>query len=120
MQGAMQQDGELMEAAATRIGYFQTYIQPQQRQAVTALFVQACEPLRHNGVYDFGHSTLAMRLRQAGMALSFEQDYWHTPPADAIFLHRKLAGLYLLAARLKARVNVSALFKPYLQLKPAN
>ena len=120
MQGAMQQDGELMEAAATRIGYFQTYIQPQQRQAVTTLFVQACEPLRHNGTYDFGHSTLAMRLRQAGMALSFEQDYWHTPPADAIFLHRKLAGLYLLAARLKARVNVSALFKPYLQLKPAN
>ena len=29
--------------------------------------------------------------------------------ADALFLHRKLGGLYLLAARLKARVEVGAL-----------
>jgi hypothetical protein len=36
------------------------------------------------------------------MALSMEQDYWHTPPADALFLHRKLGGLYLLAAKLRS------------------
>ncbi len=47
------------------------------------------------------------------MALSMEQDYWHTPPADALFLHRKLGGLYLLAAKLRARVNVGELFAAY-------
>jgi hypothetical protein len=35
-----------------------------------------------------------------------DRDFWHTPPADALFLHRKLGGLYLLAAKLKARVNM--------------
>ena len=44
-------------------------------------------------------------MRTAGLALSTEKEAWHTPPADAIFLHRKLGGLYLLAARLKARVD---------------
>lgn len=57
---------------------------------------------------------LARRLRDAGTALSLKQDYWHTPPVDALFLHRKIAGLYLLAAKLNAGVNVRGLLQPYL------
>ena len=49
-----------------------------------------------------------------GMALSFDQGYWHTPPADAVFLHRKLGGLYLLAARLRAKVDVHIILERYL------
>lgn len=110
MQGAVQQDRAMMEAGAVQIGFFQEYIKPAQREAVLDLFAQACEPLRWQGAYDFGTSNLASRIRDGGMALSMEQDYWHTPPADALFLHRKLGGLYLLAAKLRARVNVGGLF----------
>jgi predicted unusual protein kinase regulating ubiquinone biosynthesis (AarF/ABC1/UbiB family) len=113
MQGAVQQDRALMDAGAAQIGFFQAFIKPEQRAAVLDLFEQACEPLRWNGVYDFGTSNLASRIRDAGMALSMEQDYWHTPPADALFLHRKLGGLYLLAAKLRARVDVGSLFAPH-------
>ena len=67
-----------------------------------------------DGEYDFGTSDLSMRLREAGTILSMEKNYWHTPPADALFLHRKIGGLYLLAARLKAKVNVKALVAPYI------
>ena len=77
------------------------------------LFLLSCEPLRHVGEYDFGRSDLAAQMRTAGLALSTEKEAWRTPPADAIFLHRKLAGLYLLAARLKARVDLRALFGPH-------
>jgi predicted unusual protein kinase regulating ubiquinone biosynthesis (AarF/ABC1/UbiB family) len=114
MQGAVQQDRALMDAGAAQIGFFQAFIKPEQRAAVLDLFEQACEPLRWNGVYDFGTSNLASRIRDAGMALSMEQDYWHTPPADALFLHRKLGGLYLLAAKLRARVDVGGLFAAHL------
>lgn len=113
MQGAVQRDRAMMDAGAAQIGFFQIAIKPEQRAAVLDLFEQACEPLRWNGVYDFGTSNLASRIRDAGMALSMEQDYWHTPPADALFLHRKLGGLYLLAAKLRARVDVGALFAQY-------
>ncbi|OQX06785.1 MAG: ubiquinol-cytochrome C reductase, partial [Thiothrix lacustris] len=88
MQGAVQQDRAMMDAGAAQIGFFQEYIKPAQRAAVIDLFVQGCEPLRESGAYDFGTSNLASRIRDAGMALSMEQDYWHTPPADALFLHR--------------------------------
>ncbi|MFC3852028.1 ABC1 kinase family protein [Salinispirillum marinum] len=103
-----------MLSAATRIGYFAQDIQPAQQRAVLALFELACEPLRQQGAYDFGTSDLAVRVREAGMAMSFEQDYWHSPPVAALFLHRKIAGLYLLAARLQARVDVGAILAPFL------
>lgn len=110
MYGAIHNDEPVMDRAAEHIGFFQQDIRPEQRQAVLQLFWQACEPLRHAGEYDFAQSGLVGKIRDAGMKLSFEQDYWHTPPADAVFLHRKLGGLYLLATKLKARVNVQTLF----------
>ncbi|WP_423186302.1 ABC1 kinase family protein [Alishewanella sp. d11] len=113
---ALKQDQPAMAAALTRIGFFSQAILPQQQQAVLQLVQLACEPLQHNSAFDFGSSDLALRVREAGTALSMQQNYWHSPPADAIFLHRKMGGLYLLAARLKARVNIRALLEPYLAL----
>ena len=115
MQGALQYNRELMDQGAAQIGFFQERIRPEQRQAVLDLFAQACEPLRFKGAYDFGNTSLASRIRDMGMALSMEQGYWHTPPADALFFHRKLGGLYLLAAKLRAKVDVQSLFTAYLQ-----
>ncbi|SNY41686.1 Predicted unusual protein kinase regulating ubiquinone biosynthesis, AarF/ABC1/UbiB family [Arsukibacterium tuosuense] len=112
---ACQDDRLAMENALTTIGFFSQTILPAQKTAVLHLVELACEPLRCNDVFDFGSSDLAIRLRQAGTALSMEQNYWHSPPADALFLHRKIAGLYLLAARLGARVNIRQLLEPYLQ-----
>jgi len=118
MSGAIRNDPAAMSAAAQEIGYFQEHLHASQRDAVIALFAEACEPLRHDGAYDFGASDLARRIRDAGLRLSMERDFWHTPPADALFLHRKLGGLYLLAARLGARVPVGRLAAPYLE-RPA-
>jgi hypothetical protein len=85
---------------------------------VLDIFALACEPLRHAGAYDFGGSDLAARIRDAGMILGRDREFWHTPPAAALFLHRKLGGLYLLAARLKARVDVRQLAECFL-VQPA-
>ena len=111
---AIQQDSTALEQALTDIGFFSQHILPAQKQAVLTLVQLACEPLQHSGEFDFGQSDLASRLRDAGTKLSMQQNYWHTPPADALFLHRKIAGLYLLAARLKARVDVKMLLQPFL------
>ncbi|MGL1832029.1 ABC1 kinase family protein [Rhodocyclaceae bacterium SMB388] len=109
MSGAQRNDRAAMDEAAQSIGYFKANIHATQRDAVLALFHTACEPLRHPGPYDFGTSDLALRIRDASLQLSADKDMWHTPPADALFLHRKLGGLYLLAARLRARVDVAGL-----------
>jgi len=114
LEAALREDHAAMSESAQAIGYFKKDIHAQQRAAVIKLFVLATEPARTRGRFDFGTSDLAVRIRDAGMALSFDQGYWHTPPADAVFLHRKLGGLYLLAARLRAKVDVRIILERYL------
>lgn len=111
--GGMLGDRKAVDEAASALGYFQQDIQHRHRQFVLDIFAQACEPLRCEGQYDFGRSDLALRIRNAGMQLGLDREFWHTPPVDALFLHRKIGGLYLLAAKLKARVDIRRLFLPH-------
>ncbi len=111
MLGAIAADRPAMGRAAADIGLFQPGTQERHCRMVLDIVDCACEPLKHLGAYDFGQTTLVARLRDAGLALGREDDFGHTPPADAVFLHRKLGGVYLLAARLKARVDVRALLQ---------
>lgn len=114
MIAALQKNRSKIYDAATQIGYFSMTMNEQQIEWVLDLFQLACEPLCHEGLYDFGTSTLPKRMHEAGMALALDRDFWHIPPIDALFLHRKLAGIYLLAARLNARINIADLARPYL------
>jgi len=109
MQAAMAGDRAAMRQAAMAIGYFDEHAQARHQDAVLDMMQMALEPLRHDGDFDFGTTDMVQRLHQAGMALGLDRDFWHIPPVDTLFLHRKLGGLYLLAARLKARLNVRQL-----------
>ncbi|GAB2643898.1 ABC1 kinase family protein [Vibrio panuliri] len=115
-QAVINHDTGALEEALRQIGFFSQTIVESQKQAILELVTLACEPMCYEGAYDFGQSDLANKIRQRGTALSMQENYWHTPPIDAIFLHRKIGGLYLLAARLKARVDIRKLVMPYLSL----
>lgn len=114
LSAALEHNKPAMNLALRQIGFFRQPITASQQNAVIELCLEACEPIMTDGVFDFGQTDLARRIRDTGTALSMKENYWHTPPADAIFFHRKLGGLYLLAARLEARVNVREIFSPYL------
>jgi predicted unusual protein kinase regulating ubiquinone biosynthesis (AarF/ABC1/UbiB family) len=113
MTAAMAGDRAAMKRALLLIGYFSEQTRAKHQDAVLSLCELALTPLRQRGHFDFANSDLVPRLRAAGMALGLERDFWHIPPIDTLFLHRKLGGLYLLAARLKARVNVQQLVEAY-------
>lgn len=115
MRATLAGDRDAMAQAGLAIGYFDGSIQAKHQTAVLDLFDIALEPLRFEGTFDFGTTNMAPRLREAGLALGLDRDFWHIPPIEALFLHRKLGGVFLLAARLKARVNVRQLALPYLR-----
>ncbi len=119
MCATMAGDRDAMAKAGLAIGYFDGNTQSKHQTAVLDMFEMALEPLRFDGDFDFGSTDMASRLREAGMALGLDRDFWHIPPIDALFLHRKLGGLFLLAARLKARVNVQQLALPHLRPDPS-
>ncbi len=112
-QGLLSQQPETQLQALQQIGYFSEQIKPEQQQAVMALVALAAEPLQDDS-YDFASSDLPNRMREAGLKLSMKLQYWHTPPVDALFLHRKMAGLFLLAKTLKAQVAIRHLLTPFI------
>ena len=103
-----------MSSAARQLGYFSPNINSQQQATLIRMMKIASEPLRCSGTYNFAESNLVERLSDLGFKLSFDHNYWHLPPVEALLLHRKLAGLFLLAQRLKAQIAVAELAEPYL------
>ena len=96
------------------IGYLADDEREDRARALAELILLVGEPLRHEGVYDFGASGLAARARDAGFDLAFRRGFLRAPPAETIFLHRKLGGTFLLCARILARVDTRDLILPFL------
>ncbi|MBU1755473.1 MAG: AarF/ABC1/UbiB kinase family protein, partial [Alphaproteobacteria bacterium] len=70
--------------------------------------------LNRRGPFDFGDRSFVAALRDEGMEIAADKASWHLPPVDVLFAQRKISGTALLAARLKARVDVRALTERFL------
>ncbi len=65
--------------------------------------------LHRPGPFDFGDRAFVGALRDHGMEVASDKESWHLPPADLLFVQRKISGTALLAARLGARVDIRGL-----------
>jgi len=107
-----QSRADLQDALET-LGFFAKGADVANRDVVLDIFMLAAEPLRHQGIYDFSSSDLSTRIQQRGMSVSRDPNAWHTPPADVLFLHRKMGGLYLMAAKYGAKVDAGAIYRRF-------
>ncbi len=100
-------------AQMAALGYFRPD-QPEDRKAlIVALAIKASAPLRQDAAYEFANATLIEDLAREGQALGAAREFWHVPPADLLFLHRKIGGMYLLAQRLGAEIRLRPLLEPW-------
>lgn len=113
MRAAVREDRNALDEALQVLGFFRQGLDVANRDVILDIFMLAAEPLRHGGDYDFGNADLAQRIQARGMSVSRSPDAWHTPPPDVLFLHRKMGGLYMMAAKLGAKVNAAKLFEPW-------
>lgn len=95
--------------AAVDIGFFAPETGAAQQDRIMDLFETAFAPVKSDGLFDFGGTEIAARLKDDGLALAQDRDFWHLPPVDTLFLQRKFGGVFLLGARLKARVDVQTM-----------
>lgn len=107
-------DRKAAQKAAIKIGLFDDSAADHHQDAIMDMFDMAMAPLRKNGPIDFADNMIAQDLRDEGMRFAAARDFWHVPPVDTVFIHRKFGGVYMLANRLKAKVDVGALLEEYL------
>ena len=114
VKAALAEDHDRLIAAAERLGYAMGDADSEYRALVLELFLLALEPLIQEGPYDFGHSTMAARMSELAENVTEYRDFWQAPPTDAVYFHRKLGGMFMLASRLKSRVDVNSLIQHWL------
>ncbi len=111
------QEERLLDAAG-KLGYVVRDVvsdgSDDYRDFVLSIFDIALEPLVHEGPYDFGASDISARLSEVGASLRDFREFWHAPPSEAVFFHRKVGGMFLLAQRMQASVDVRGLAEQYL------
>ncbi len=104
---------ELIDAA-DRLGYDASTSSTDYQTFLIDVFKIALEPFAHKGVYNFNDARISERIAEmSDVGLDFKE-FWQVPPSDILYLHRKIAGMYLLAARIDAELDLNALVKPYL------
>ncbi|MDP3870857.1 AarF/ABC1/UbiB kinase family protein [Phenylobacterium sp.] len=115
VRGALSGDAPTVGLGATAIGLIGADFPASALQAFAAMCAQIVEPfvperappaqLNARGAYRFGGSDLPMRISQMAaknaLSLSFQ-----VPPREIVFLHRRLAGVFIALATLGAEIDL--------------
>lgn len=107
-------DRAAVRAAALEAGFLGSAAVARHSPRIDRMIDVIMGELNRPGLFDFGDRRFVAALRDQGMEIAADTTAWHVPPADMLFVQRKISGTALLAARLKARVDVRMLVEPWL------
>ncbi|MEM6275468.1 MAG: AarF/ABC1/UbiB kinase family protein [Pseudomonadota bacterium] len=108
-------DRKGMDRAACVLGVYAPDTSDIHKKAILDLILRGRSGIGQDGIFDFGDGTLRRELTEEGMQLAEDQAFLHLPPVETLYVQRKLAGMFLLASRLRARVNLIDLFARWLE-----
>ena len=103
---------DALRDGAVAAGFLGEAAVEKHRASVDRILGAVLAEFTRPGPFDFGDRSFVGPLREEARALAADRATWHVPPAAALFVQRKVSGTALLAARLKARVDVRALLEP--------
>jgi predicted unusual protein kinase regulating ubiquinone biosynthesis (AarF/ABC1/UbiB family) len=106
-------DGEALAGVSEEIGFFAADTAEAHKASILGMIATVFEAVRVP-LFDFAATDLSQRLQAQGMVLA-ESGFVPPPlPIDVLYLQRKFGGMFLLAARLGARVDVAGLLQRHL------
>lgn len=99
---------DAVREAAVAVGFLGTAAAERHRTIVDRMIDVILTELDREGPFDFGDRAFLQVIREEAMVMAQDRATWHLPPADTLFVQRKISGSALLCARLKARADVRA------------
>ena len=102
-------DRDAARDAAIAAGFLGEAAVKGHRTQIDAMIDVVIGEMTRAGPFDFGDRAFVEVLREQGMTIAQDRATWHLPPVDTLFVQRKISGTALLAARLKARVDVRSM-----------
>ena len=113
LEAGLAQDRDAARAAAQEAGYVASAVIEKHGARLDRMIDIIVAEMNRSGPFDFGDRAFVSVLRDEGMAIAADKATWHIPPVEMLFVQRKISGTALLGARLKAKVDVRELVRPY-------
>lgn len=79
-------------------------VMQRHRAGIDAMIALLMAHLGKPGLFDFSDRRFVGELRGYGEAIFADRAAWHLPPADTLFVQRKVSGTALLAVRMAAKM----------------
>jgi predicted unusual protein kinase regulating ubiquinone biosynthesis (AarF/ABC1/UbiB family) len=106
---------DALARVAAEIGFIDVTTRAEHRDQIIEMIRLVFTALRENRPFDFAHNDLSAEMQIKGNVLA-ESGFVPPPvPIDVLLLQRKFGGMFLLAKRLGARVDVVAKLEEYVQ-----
>jgi predicted unusual protein kinase regulating ubiquinone biosynthesis (AarF/ABC1/UbiB family) len=115
LMAGLDNDRDAARAAAVAAGFLTDQTATRHRASLNGMIDVVMAEMNKPGLFDFGDRAFVGVLRDQGIEIAEDREAWHIPPIDTLFVQRKISGTALLAARLKARVDVRAMVERYRQ-----
>jgi predicted unusual protein kinase regulating ubiquinone biosynthesis (AarF/ABC1/UbiB family) len=111
---ALEGDAATLTIAAVEAGFLGATAAKRHPEALGRMIDIILAELHRPGRFDFGDRAFLATVREEGLRIAADKTSWHLPPAELLFVQRKISGTALLAARMKARVDVRGLVAHHL------
>jgi predicted unusual protein kinase regulating ubiquinone biosynthesis (AarF/ABC1/UbiB family) len=104
MVAGLTEDRAALRAALLSIGFVAPATLDRHGPAIDAMIDILIEHLGKPGLFDFADRSFVDRVRHHAETIVADRAAWHIPPADTLFVQRKVSGTALLAVRMQARM----------------
>ncbi len=106
LEAGLDRDQDRVREESVAAGFVSPVVIEKHRERVDRMIDIIVGEMAKDAPFDFGDRAFVPPLRDEGMAIAEDRETWHVPPAETLFVQRKVSGTALLGARLKAVVNV--------------
>ncbi|MES2337391.1 MAG: AarF/ABC1/UbiB kinase family protein [Pseudomonadota bacterium] len=102
-------DRDAVRGAALDAGFMGPAAVARHRALVDRMIDVILAETNAAGPFDFADRAFLGVIREQAGAMAADRATWHIPPTEMLFVQRKISGTALLAARLRARVDLRAM-----------
>ena len=106
IEAGLEQDRDKVMDAAIKAGFINPRALERHPDAMRHAVDIVVTQMSNEEKLDFGDRAFVPEIRETVMPIARDRESWHLPPAETLFVQRKVSGTALLCARLGARVDV--------------
>ena len=111
LEAGLARDHEAVKQAAVEADFMNRHVVDAHGETIDRMIEVILSEMAKDAPFDFGDRGFVPTLRDEGMEMAKDKGTWHIPPAETLFVQRKVSGTALLGARIGAVVNVHAIIR---------